>query len=217
VGGNHGIVVYNATSGGVVRYNRIDGPQDDCIWVYGTSDGTQVYYNICTDSYDDGIDLDSAPNCEVYDNVVSRAVDTGYVLRDTSTGVTLKNNIGFENGQPGTPNTGDEGGHEVSVTANSETGIDADYNLYYHTTAKVTATPLDWGGTSYGFADWQTNSSQDANGINDDPLFTDASNDDFTLTGSSPAINAGVDVGLTRDHAGNPIVGLPDAGAYERQ
>ena len=30
-----------------------------------------------------------------------------------------------------------------------------------------------------------------------------------------PAINTGVDVGLTEDILGNPIVGLPDIGAYE--
>jgi hypothetical protein len=33
----------------------------------------------------------------------------------------------------------------------------------------------------------------------------------------SPAINAGVDVGLTTDADGKPIVGLPDIGAYEYQ
>jgi len=44
---------------------------------------------------------------------------------------------------------------------------------------------------------------------------TDAS--DYRLTASSPAINAGVDVGLTTDFLGNPIKGLPDIGAYEFQ
>ena len=47
-----------------------------------------------------------------------------------------------------------------------------------------------------------------------DPLFTVAGSD-FTLKAGSPAINAGVDVGLTLDFLGNPIVGLPDIGAYE--
>ncbi len=32
-----------------------------------------------------------------------------------------------------------------------------------------------------------------------------------------PAINAGTDVGLTKDINGNPIVGDPDIGAYEFQ
>ena len=38
---------------------------------------------------------------------------------------------------------------------------------------------------------------------------------DFKIAAGSPCINAGVDVGLTEDYAGNLIVGLPDIGAYE--
>jgi hypothetical protein len=45
--------------------------------------------------------------------------------------------------------------------------------------------------------------------------WTDTSN--LHLQPSSPAINAGVDVGLTTDIEGKPIRGLPDIGAYEFQ
>lgn len=37
----------------------------------------------------------------------------------------------------------------------------------------------------------------------------------FDIQSSSPAINAGMDVGLTTDYVDSTIVGLPDAGAYE--
>ena len=47
------------------------------------------------------------------------------------------------------------------------------------------------------------------------PLFVSSTN--FNLQSGSPAINAGKNVGLTSDYAGNPIVGLPDIGAFERQ
>ena len=48
-----------------------------------------------------------------------------------------------------------------------------------------------------------------------DPVFMGPS--DFRLYGSSPAIDAGIDVGLIRDYAGNviPFNGIPDIGAYE--
>jgi len=46
-----------------------------------------------------------------------------------------------------------------------------------------------------------------------DPIFRSTS--DYRLRAGSPAINAGVDVGLTTDYLGNPIIGLPDIGAYE--
>jgi hypothetical protein len=47
-----------------------------------------------------------------------------------------------------------------------------------------------------------------------DPLFV-LFGTDFNIQSSSPAINAGLDVGLTADYVGNAIVGLPDIGAYE--
>ncbi|MFA6383730.1 MAG: choice-of-anchor Q domain-containing protein, partial [Parcubacteria group bacterium] len=57
-----------------------------------------------------------------------------------------------------------------------------------------------------------------ANNItNTDPKMVNPNPDvnDFRLQSSSPAINKGVDVGLTKDFLGNPIVGLPDIGAHE--
>ncbi len=55
------------------------------------------------------------------------------------------------------------------------------------------------------------------NNIQLDPLFTEPLNNNFTLQSTSPAINAGVDVGLTEDFDGNFVPqGLaPDIGAYE--
>jgi predicted outer membrane repeat protein len=52
---------------------------------------------------------------------------------------------------------------------------------------------------------------------NQDPLFVDAVNGDFSLKGCSPAINAGTTVSHTTDILGNPHVGIVDMGAYEYQ
>jgi hypothetical protein len=54
-----------------------------------------------------------------------------------------------------------------------------------------------------------------SNSVIGNPQFTDAANGDFTLQSNSPCIDAGTDVGLTTDFAGNPIVGDPDIGAFE--
>ncbi len=69
------------------------------------------------------------------------------------------------------------------------------------------------------FADYQTNlAPHDANSIAADPLFVNVTSAaDLSLTAASPCINAGADVGLTIDFAGNPILGIPDMGAYEFQ
>jgi hypothetical protein len=50
-----------------------------------------------------------------------------------------------------------------------------------------------------------------------DPKMVSPGTHDFTLQSNSPAINAGLNVGLTTDVVGNGIVGLPDLGAYEYQ
>lgn len=51
--------------------------------------------------------------------------------------------------------------------------------------------------------------------VNTDPLLRNISDFDWHLKKGSPCINAGVNVGLKVDFAGNPIIGSPDIGAYE--
>jgi hypothetical protein len=66
----------------------------------------------------------------------------------------------------------------------------------------------------YTGVDSQTGSNGN---ISSDPLFVSTVTPDFHLQPSSPAINAGVDVGLTSDFRGKPVpIGsAPDIGAYE--
>lgn len=47
-----------------------------------------------------------------------------------------------------------------------------------------------------------------------EPMFVDIGTD-YELQSGSPAINAGINVGLDKDFRGWSIVGLPDIGAYE--
>ena len=56
----------------------------------------------------------------------------------------------------------------------------------------------------------------DVNGVQADPLFTDAANANFTLSGGSPAIDAGIDWGQTEDFNGDTRSGINwDMGAFE--
>ena len=51
--------------------------------------------------------------------------------------------------------------------------------------------------------------------LSSDPLFVSTSTPDYHLQSGSPAINAGVSTGATRDYANHAIAGNPDIGAYE--
>jgi len=99
-------------------------------------------------------------------------------------------------------------GVDATVTAAE---VDIDYNLYYLAAEAITAARWYWRGTAYGYADWLTNSTQDANSpAPANPLFVSVPDDNFRLQSGSPAIGAGTDVGLFYSGA------APDLGAYER-
>lgn len=51
------------------------------------------------------------------------------------------------------------------------------------------------------------------NNIYSDPLFV--SSDDYHLISGSPAINAGIEIGLEKDFDGIPVIWKPDIGVYE--
>lgn len=76
------------------------------------------------------------------------------------------------------------------------TGWDMDYTLYRRTGGTTASTQWHWRGTNVDFATWKTNSGGDVHSIYGDALFTNVAANDFTLQVGSPAINAGVDVGL---------------------
>jgi hypothetical protein len=92
------------------------------------------------------------------------------------------------------------------------TALTLDNNLYY----RAAGTGFVNDGADKSFAQWQA-LGYDSSSINSDPLYvTNGSN--FHLQASSPAINAGVDVGLTSDYLGNGLYGAAwDIGAYELQ
>jgi hypothetical protein len=83
----------------------------------------------------------------------------------------------------------------------------ADYNLY-----NQEQTGMFGSGT-----DTVSATGQESNSLVGDPLFTDITNYDFTLTASSPAIDKGLFLDLSSDHYLNPVGGSPDIGVHEVQ
>lgn len=120
-------------------------------------------------------------------------------LRMGGNEVTFKNNIvkGFNRAI------------DFRATDNANGTLDNDYNCLHGNGSNYfnNSTP-GAGGVAAG-----------ANDVLADPLFVDAANDNFTLQTGSPCLNEGVDLGFTRDYAGNPVPygAAPDIGAFERQ
>ncbi len=131
-------------------------------------------------------------------------------------GFKAKNNI-FLNHKPGGKHV-----HISNPITTDYSHIDMDNNIYY----PDGSSSFTWINRTGNFSYWRASTlaaglTADENSLAEDPLL-DAG---FRPTSSSPAIDAGVDVGLTSDFEGNPIPmdgddsgsAEPDMGAYEYQ
>jgi hypothetical protein len=134
----------------------------------------------------------------IYNNTVygPGVTNPAVTQTSTSTGALVKNNVFYTGGY-------------ASVDATSETNTAYDYNDYF----SASGTPFSWGGTAYTFANWQTNSSQDAHSFSADPGLTNASSlsttGNYSLLAVSPAINAGLNLGSTYQMALTPAAAWP--------
>ena len=118
----------------------------------------------------------------------------------------VKNNI-VENNYP----------YEINLTTSSAPIVSLDYNLIWPRNASQTAT-VDFGVTPLTWAQYHISPySYEPHSLNADPLFVSTSSLNFHVQTSSPAINAGTNVGLTSDYAGTliPQGPAPDIGLYE--
>lgn len=151
----------------------------------GSSD-CEVYGNLLWNNTDSGIAMGNGAGHKAYNNTIhSNGLHGIFLYHPNADNVELKNNIFSSNPT-----------HVRTVTG--VTGSDFDFNLY----DDDTGTKFNWLGTVYNFADWKTNSLQDANSPTPAiPLFIEAPNDNFTLQGSSPAIDIALDLGTSFDDA----------------
>ena len=97
-------------------------------------------------------------------------------------------------------------------------GCTLDKNIWYHTERPAGNWYMRWNGTVYNtFALWQSNSSQDANSLYEDPAFIDQDNGDLRLSSSSSGLYAVLDAatGLTYDANKDARYGGVDVGALQ--
>ena len=198
---NHGILLGYVTGGAV--YNNITN--QTVIGIISKYSTNNVYYNNIIKNVTTGgaLRAKGGTGASFYNNTVTLgASGVGIYTSDGSTANTFKNNILY---------TSQSNFAFANILSGSATITN---NVYYSTQALPAQTWND-GGNSYGtFMAWQ-GAGFDVGSSFSDPLFVSSSN--FKLVPASPAINAGTNVSLTSDYLGNPIVGVPDIGAYEFQ
>jgi len=207
--------------GNIFRYNIIH--DTNCRIQFGGNDN-EFYYNIiyhivdcpATNKSDvsEGLLLtiiDPGMVCVgalIYNNTFYDTYDESISIGDPTGTCLIKNNI-LSEVQGNYPNA-------VMVWIASTTGHTVSNNcLYDSDSSSVVWIEDDSAYRTVAYCD--TNYAAFSSNVGSDPLMTDPANDDFTLQITSPCLNAGTNVSLTTDYAGNSVGVLPDIGAYEHQ
>lgn len=166
------------------------------------SDDVTIKNNIIYDN-SVGILLGENTNKLIYNNTLINNTIGIKITSNSGTGNVIKNNIIY-----GATN------HILSDPGVS--AFESNYNIIYETSDLS----LTWQGTEYTtLASWRTATSQDANSVNSDPLFSDAGGANYTLQTNSPGIDTGVTLaGVTVDAVSvtRPQGSAYDIGAYEK-
>jgi len=199
------------------------------------SSNIKIYGNICTNHTDAGADpedgsgikIDQASNVEIYYNIIHSCSRGIRILNtDAESSVDIYNNTIYCDTQGIRIQAADGNCKNNIIRLSSELAkvlyivslkTAGTFVSDYNSISPVATGFVYYVDTAYNtLAAYAAAKSQDANSISADPLMTDPSNDDFTLQVGSPCINAGTNVGLTEDYAGNIVGALPDIGAYEK-
>lgn len=191
-------------NGFIIRDNEIDENARRALFLI--ADGLSIYRNLITSTVNTTlIYMSDCREMEFYNNTMYVTFVGNSPFMSLAGARTqnfeVLNNILFAD------NTGP---YLIQVAAaTGVVGMDIDYNLYRPSGA---LNRWLWLGVVKNWASWLTDSGQDANSpVPADPTFVNPGAGDFTLQAGSPAIDAGIDVGL-------PYLGTaPDCGYAERE
>ena len=211
----------NIIRGGAGTYSEGTYKPPAAIWILGTGYQNASAAFIGIFSYN-----------LVYNNMGSGL----FIINNTSSdinypvnGVKIFNNVFYSNGNGDYPNINVMNSNNNllrnniiystnSLTLNMQynTGIESDYNIFYRNQGPMIQRYTNSYSMSQ-FSAYKAALGQDSHSISTNPLLTDPSNGKFQLQSESPAIDAGIDVGLHEDIIGTPVPQgeVVDIGAYE--
>jgi len=201
----------NPTSLGMFIFGR-GHPSDGELY------NTLIYNNIIKGTRSRGISIDGADTVGIYNNTFygfnDNATYAMYQLNidNNPTFITLRNNIFWGDALSGVSSQA----RLVYLSAGADNDdVDADYNLYYQKDAAIHVIVESSVGGYYmdEIADLRTDWGWETNGQFIEPLFADLSTGDLTPKIGSPAIGAGIGVGILKDYNGDYHNDPPDIGA----
>jgi len=190
-----------------------------------TIEDVSIYNNIFKNTMIYAIQIENVDTIKIYNNTfydfnhnIPRGSGNEYQLEfaNGNTQVKIKNNIFY-----GTGVYSYQSNYNIVIQSSQLTSeIELDYNLFYQSDASMTMVYTAVNGGYYrttGDKDWDDFKSDyplwQANGPGIvDPEFTDDP-DDLSLTVGSPAIGAGIGVGILKDYNGDYHNDPPDIGA----
>lgn len=198
-------------------YNQIGGIYDGAgIAVDYGCDDNSIYYNLIYNNYGKSIWVNNAANVHIYNNVFYGNVQNP--SQNTKAEISLSSSTSW----PGGPTTAAVKNNIARATSADTYAISVDALTSANT---LDITNNDWYSAATNWYFWNNAGGNDLSiwnaltgigaDLNSDPLFTNVLSYDLHLQPTSPAINAGVDVGLTQDYDGHGVVGPPDIGAYD--
>lgn len=198
-----GILFDNKSNGSIAERNTITGCEGAGVLVSNNSINVTVRNNIASSNTDYGVIIKNGANsAQVINNTIYNNTAGGFRNENDVVNLTLKNNIFSENGT-------------VEIQAITVAGLEIDFNCVYHSAGGTFMSWDDGGGAdAYNWADWLTNSGQDVNSINTNPLMTNPAGADFTIPFNSPCRRAGVYVGGGTDFNQKTWHSPPDIGAH---
>ncbi|WP_158289250.1 discoidin domain-containing protein [Paenibacillus flagellatus] len=186
-------------------------------WHANNFNGGNIYNNVIANNNMGIVFDDGAQNVNIYNNTLYNNTYANFAFNQTGddiagvNNIVLKNNISYSQGNRG-----------ILIDAKNQPEVSWDYNLWYD----PSGAPIWWGivggntstGVHYTVAQCKANTTNCDNDVQANPLFVNASGDDFHLQSTSPAINAGTTVsGVTTDKDGvsRPQGAAFDLGAFE--
>lgn len=200
-----------------VFYNIFDTMHYDIV-VNGI---TQVAQAISVGDYGTVI----SQNNKIYNNVIYNTDEPGIMVREnTIGGAEVENNEIFNNI---IINSGNNSGSDYDNKTYDDIGLliidDVGSNTYKNNLIYKSgvSNPVSYRGSSLSVTEFNVKNGNDGDIINgniqSDPMFVDMESRNFRLTADSSSIDAGLDVNLESDYAGNivPKGGGVDIGAFE--